>query len=147
MAIGVASLADPSRLSSKRAAACRKITHAMMSNPVMIAGPGKFDTELMDVGRGKLFSKAGAEGYQIIGIMPGVLHEKSPGLGIAIKISDGDFNGRARASVSLTILSALGVLGNEAIEKLSTYGNIPVKNWRGFDVGEIRPAFSLPDLN
>ncbi len=147
MAIGVASLADPSRLSSKRAAACRKITHAMMSNPAMIAGPGKFDTELMEVGGGKLFSKAGAEGYQIIGIMPGVLHEKSPGLGIAIKISDGDFNGRARASVSLTILSALRVLGNEAIEKLSTYGNIPVRNWRGFDVGEIRPAFSLPDLN
>ena len=75
--------------------------------------------------------------------MPGVLGEGSPGLGIAIKISDGDNDGRARASVSLTILQALGVLGQVEMEALSAYGNLPVKNWRGFVVGEIRPAFTL----
>ncbi|MBG0788019.1 MAG: asparaginase [Anaerolineaceae bacterium] len=143
MARGVAKMADPVQLEAIRAESCRKITHAMMSYPVMVAGPGKFDTDLMTAGKGKVFCKGGAEGYQIIGVMPGVLGEDSPGLGIAIKISDGDSSTRARASVSLTILQALGVLGQAEMEALSAYGNLPVKNWRGFVVGEIRPAFTL----
>ncbi len=145
MAAGTASLADPERLAPIRAAACRKITHAMMAHPVMVAGPGKFDTLLMEVAGGKVFSKAGAEGYQIIGVMPGAVFKGSDGMGIAIKISDGDFHGRGRASVVLTILSALGVLTKEDLKELSAFGNIPVKNWRGLDVGEIHPAFSLPE--
>ena len=144
MARGVAKLADPVELETNRAEACRKITHAMMSYPVMVAGPGKFDTDLMTAAKGKLFCKGGAEGYQIIGVMPGVLGEGSSGLGIAIKISDGDAAGRARASVSLTLLQALGVLGQDEMGALSGYGNLPVKNWRGFMVGEIRPAFTVP---
>lgn len=144
MAAGVASMADPINLEPKRAAACKKITYAMVTHPVMVAGPGKFDTVLMETAGGKIFSKAGAEGYQIIGVMPGAVHEGSPGLGIAIKISDGDFQGRARASVSLTILSALGVLAEEDLKALSKFGNIPVKNWRELPVGEIRPMFSIP---
>jgi L-asparaginase II len=144
MAKAVALLAEPAGLAPERAEACRKISRAMMAHPVMVAGPGKFDTDLMQTADGKVFSKAGAEGYQIIGVMPGAIHKDSPGLGIAIKISDGDFHGRARASVSLTILSALGVLTKTDLETLSAYGNIPVKNWRGFEVGEIRPVFSLP---
>jgi L-asparaginase II len=143
MALAVAKLADPMQLEAPRREACRRITAAMMSHPVMVAGPGKFDTDLMTAAKGKVFCKGGAEGYQIIGVMPGVLGEGSPGLGIAIKISDGDDGSRARTSVSLTILQALGVLGQEEMEALSGYGNLPVKNWRGFVVGEIRPAFTL----
>lgn len=145
MAAGVALLAEPVGMAQKRTAACRKITHAMMAHPTMVAGPGKFDTLLMEAGDEKVFSKAGAEGYQIIGIMPGAVHDGSPGLGIAIKISDGDFHGRARASVSLSILSTLGILTEEDLKPLSAFGNIPVENWRGLEVGEIRPAFSLPE--
>ena len=118
----------------------------MMSYPVMVAGPGKFDTDLMTAAKGKLFCKGGAEGYQIIGVMPGVLGEDSPGLGvIAIKISDGDTAGRARSSVSLTLLQALGVLGQDEMAALSGVRQpSPVKNWRGFVVGEICPAFNVP---
>lgn len=143
MARAVAKLADPWSLEENRAKACRKITHAMMTYPVMVAGPGKFDTDLMTVGGGKVFSKGGAEGYQIIGVMPGAVREGSPGLGIAIKISDGDGGDRARTSVSLTLLAALGILSQEQLDRLSGYGNVPVKNWRGFLVGEVRPAYSL----
>jgi L-asparaginase II len=143
MARGVAKLADPVSLDEGRAAACRAITTAMRAHPVMVAGPGKFDTDLMKAAGGRLFCKGGAEGYQIIGVMPGVLSEGAPGLGIAIKISDGDGSGRARQSVSLTLLAALGVLNEDELASLAGYGNQPVKNWRGFEVGEVRPAFSL----
>jgi L-asparaginase II len=143
MAQAVALMADPGTLSSKRAEACRTITHAMMTQPVMVAGPGKFDTDLMKAGRGKVFTKGGAEGYQIIGVMPGVVESYPGGLGIAVKISDGDPKGRARAAVSMTILAGLGVLDQEALSDLSGYGNVPVKNWRELIVGEVRSAFSI----
>ncbi len=143
MAAAVARLADPKSLNETRAAACQKITAGMMSHPMMIAGPGKFDTELMTAGKGKVFSKGGAEGYQIIGVMPGVIEDGSPGLGIAIKISDGDARGRARAYVSLLILSALGVLSENELEQLNFKEKRLVKNWRGIEVGELRPAFAL----
>jgi L-asparaginase II len=146
MARAVVTLADPVDLGETRAKACRSITAAMMTHPVMIAGPGKFDTELMTVADGKLFSKGGAEGYQIIGVMPGMMDKDAPGLGIAIKISDGDSSGRARESVSLTILQALGVLSQVDLERLEPYGNVPVKNWRKLIVGEVRSAFSLTSL-
>lgn len=143
MAEAVARLADPKSLNETMAAACQKITAGMMSHPMMIAGPGKFDTELMTAGKGKVFSKGGAEGYQIIGVMPGVIEDGSPGLGIAIKISDGDARGRARAYVSLLILSALGVLSDNELEQLNFKEKRLVKNWRGIEVGELRPAFAL----
>lgn len=146
MAQGVAKMAEPSGLGKARAAACQTITHAMMANPVLVAGPGQLDTDLMTVAGGKVFSKGGAEGYHIIGVMPGVIDASSPGIGIAIKISDGDSRGRARSSVSLTLLAALGVLDEDDLARLDTYGNIPVTNWRKFQVGEVRSVFSLPDV-
>jgi L-asparaginase II len=145
MALGVAKLADPVALDLKRANACRKITKAMMSHPTMIAGPGKFDTQLMTIAKGKVFSKGGAEGYQIIGVMPGVMFAASPALGIAIKIADGDTSGRARAAVSMTILEALGILDEGAIEAMRPFGSVPLKNWRKLIVGEIRPVKTIKE--
>ena len=142
MALGVAKLADPGGLGVTRSMASRKITAAMMNHPVMVAGPGKFDTVLMTAAKGKLFSKGGAEGYQIIGVMPGASWSKN-GLGIAIKIADGDQKDRARAVLSVHILSALGVLNEQEQGKLSDYRDFRIKNWRGLVVGEVKPVITL----
>lgn len=146
MAQAVAKMADPVGLEGARKSACRTITTAMIAHPIMVAGPGQFDTDLMIAASSKVFSKGGAEGYQIIGILPGAIHASSPGVGIVIKISDGDPHGRARSSVTLTILRALGVLDEDALTRLDAYGNVPVRNWRKIQVGEVRPAFYLPDF-
>lgn len=143
MARAIARLADPLTLSASRAAACKKITSAMMNHPVMVAGPGKFDTDLMTAAKDKVFSKGGAEGYQVIGVMHDAFRSGSPGLGIAIKISDGDASGRARAFVALSLLKALGILDDTAMEALEKYGDGLVKNWRGILVGEMRLIFPL----
>ena len=140
-AYGFARLCDSFDLEPKRAAACRIITSAMMTHPEMVAGPDRFDTLLMQVARGKIVSKGGAEGYQAVGILPGVLAPDSPGMGIAIKISDGDANDRARTAVALSILKTLGVLDDAQLSQLSTFG--PVKqlyNYRKLRVGESRPT-------
>jgi len=143
-ALGFARLVDPWELSPQRADACEQITIAMTSHPKMIAGPGKFDTRLMATTGGKIVSKGGAEGFQAIGIKPGALGSDSPGIGIAIKISDGDLRGRARPAVALAILKKLGVLTATEAEFLADLGpSYAIYNWRKILVGEARPIFEL----
>jgi L-asparaginase II len=142
-ALGYARLFDPSGLSPERAAACQRITHAMTSNPDMVAGPGRFDTLMMGIASGRILTKAGAEGYQGIGLAPGALGPGTPAVGIAFKIADGDVGGRARPMVGLEILRQLGAVSKHELDELAQFASHPLYNWRQLQVGEIRPAFKL----
>jgi L-asparaginase II len=148
-ALAYARLCDPEQAKvtpPERAAACHLITTAMMTEPEMVAGPGKFDTRLMQVAHGKLVCKGGAEGYQGIGLMPGVLAPDSPALGIAIKIADGDGRIIVRHAVALEVLRQLGVLSADEFGALSEFGPVfPVFNLRKVLAGEGRPVFKLED--
>lgn len=86
----IARLVDPVNLDEERQIACQRITSAMIAYPEMVAGPGQLDSVLMQVMNGKVIAKGGAEGYQLIGVMPGAIAENSKGIGIAFKIADGD---------------------------------------------------------
>lgn len=140
---GFASLCDPFKLSPSRAKACLKIVKAMMNEPEMVSGPGQFDTELMKIGRGKIIAKAGAEGYQSIGLLPGAFVKNSPALGIVFKIADGDSLNRARPLVGIEILRQLGALDDQQIKSLSDFYIRPIKNWRSVEVGKLEPVFQL----
>jgi len=145
-ALGYARLCDPFGLSAARAQACRTITSAMTHHPDMVGGPERFDTRLMEVGRGRIVVKGGAEGYQGIGLLPGALGADSPGIGIAIKISDGDALARARHGVGLAILQALGALNEAQLAEMSDYGpGVNLYNFRKLQVGFSRPAFNLQE--
>ena len=146
-ALAFARLCDPfggGILSDKRTYACQTITQAMMSCPEMIGGPDRFDTRLMEVTRGRIVSKGGAEGYQGIGIIPGSLGEGSPGIGITLKISDGDARNKVCSAVTLEVLRQLDVLTSSELEELSEFGpSIPILNWRKMEIGQGYPTFSL----
>jgi L-asparaginase II len=103
-----------------------------------------------------ILSKAGAEGYQVVGLMPGALGAGSPGIGIALKISDGDLGGhvrptfpgmftgsRARPIAILSILKQLGALTSIQLEKLAGYDVRSICNWQKIPVGEYRTVFHL----
>lgn len=142
-ALAYARLCDPNGQPEKRAAALRRIYRAMTSNPVMISGPGGFDTRLMEVGVGKIVSKGGAEGYQAMGLAPDAIAPGSPAMGITYKVIDGDVTGRARPVISLAILRQLGALSEAQLADLAEFDTRPIYNWRHLEVGEIRPAFLL----
>ena len=143
-ALGYARLCDPAGLAPDRAAACRTITNAMTTHPRMVSGPGRFDTRLMAAANGKIVSKGGAEGYQQIGVLPGAMAPYSPGLGIAIKISDGDAKGRARSTVVLELLRQLGALTPQELEELADFGpTFEIRNYRKWLVGEAYPVFAM----
>jgi L-asparaginase II len=152
-ALGMARLCDPHALSGQRAEACRKITSAMTSHPEMVSADGEFDCELMRAGEGNIVCKRGAEGYQIIGLLPGVLGKDSPGVGIAFKVSDGDASRRdmnlessvrVRPAVTLEILRQLGALSPKLQQALGRFGPVlPILNHRGTLTGQSRPVFSF----
>jgi L-asparaginase II len=146
-ALAFARLCDPVGLSADRAAACQRITAAMTGNPFMVAGPGRFDTRLMEQVSGRVVAKGGAEGYQAMGLMPGALGAGTPALGIAFKISDGDPKDRARSCTGLDILRQLGAISKAEAEALAEFDRQPIYNWRRIPVGEIRASFQLRTLD
>jgi L-asparaginase II len=137
-ASAAARLVDPQGLEEKRAAACRRISAAMMHYPNMVAGPGRWDTLLMQLADGKIVSKGGAEGYQMMGIMPGALGDGSKGIGIAYKVADGDPNGRARNTLGIALLRALGFDAVVDHPDFAVINKPKLYNWRKLEIGEIR---------
>jgi L-asparaginase II len=152
-ALGMARYCDPRELSEARAAACRKVTTAMSAFPEMMSGYGEFDEQLMKVGEGKIITKRGAEGYQIVGILPGVLSPDAPGIGIALKVADGDaarmndqlqFSPRVRPAAIIEILRQLGALSSEQVQTLASFGpEKSIRNHRGIVTGKSYPVFKL----
>jgi len=90
--------------------AMERIVRAMTHHPVMVAGEGTFDTELMRLSEGELVSKAGAEGVQCIGRV-------GEGMGLAIKVMDGAK--RAKYAVAIHLLKQMGWISPSVSETLS----------------------------
>ncbi len=150
-ALGMARICDPRDLSEARAAACNKITAAMTTHSEMVSSYGEFDCELMKIGAGRIVTKRGAEGFQIIGLKPGVYGER--GVGIAFKVADGDKSSmndsletstRVRPSVTLEILKQLNVLNEAQLQSLAKFGPVKtLKNYAGIVTGRSKPVFKL----
>lgn len=139
-----AKLVDPDTLPTARGNACRRIATAMANQPFYVAGPGRLDTRLMECLPGKIISKAGAEAFQAIGVLPNAIRPGSPALGIALKISDGDQGKRARRGVTLEILRQLEVLTSEELLNFQDLGPVQtLRNQAGIVTGEAQPCFQL----
>jgi L-asparaginase II len=124
------------------AAVRARIVAAMTGSPFMVAGRGRFTTELLEAGRGALVGKEGAEGVYAIGLAARRRGEKA--VGIAFKIEDGGT--RARDAVSLDLLSRLGRLPAAMRRRLARFERPPLVNARGLTVGEIVAEVPIRDL-
>ena len=146
MALAFAKLVSPlSEFDGTTQAACQRITKVMTTYPELIGGTkDRLDTEIMRSSPGRIVSKVGAEGVYTAGILS--CEEWPNGLGLALKIEDGDDH-RARPTVVIEALRQLGVLRDESLEFVSRYAFFPVKNRRDEVVGEIRASFQLKENN
>lgn len=135
-ALMIARLVNPIGFGEAEAAAARRIAAAMSAHPEMVAATRKrLDTDLMRAANGALVAKVGAEGVELIGIRP---DERYPeGLGVALKIEDGDPAGRARDRIVAEIVRQLVGL---TLDAYATTDNV---NHRGIVVGQLRPTFRL----
>ncbi|MEJ2141192.1 MAG: asparaginase [Gammaproteobacteria bacterium] len=128
-----ARFANPVDLPDTRAQAIYRLHEAITNEPLYIAGHGTVVSALNEVTRGAVLAKTGAEGI-VTAALPG------PGLGIAVKITDG--SARARSVALLAILDHIGALSNEEKQQLQAHISPTIYNSRGHAVGEIRPATS-----
>lgn len=120
---------------------CERIVRVMSSYPELIGGTSeRLDTEMMRAAPGRLVSKVGADGVYTAGIIP--CEEWPRGLGLALKIEDGD-DKQARPPVVVESLRQLGVLKDESLEAVAKYAFFPVLNRPGDVVGEVRAKFEL----
>ncbi|MDF2521754.1 MAG: L-asparaginase [Clostridia bacterium] len=135
LALGFAYLANPDKTKDvKHSQALKTIRDAMMAYPELVAGKERFDTDVMRAFKGRIVSKAGAEGVQCIG-------DIKTGLGIAIKAEDG--NGRAVVVAMMEVFRQLGIGNEEIYKELSVYVETPIKNMRKEIIGMIKPSFTL----
>src|SRR5437870_7086796 len=124
--------------------ASRRIVRALIDFPEMVGGAkDRLDTELIKAGGGRLISKIGAEGVYTVGVLP--CEEWPRGLGLALKIEDGD-DRRARPPAVIEALRQLGVLSKTELSALASYSPTIIENRRGDRVGEARAAFDLEIL-
>lgn len=142
MALAYARLVSPpSSFEKPTQDACKRIVRVMSAYPELIGGTSdRLDTEVMRAAPRRVISKVGAEGVYTAGINP--CEEWPQGLGLALKIEDGD-DKRARPTVVIESLRQLGVLRDESLEAVAKYAFFPVKNRRGDIVGEISASFGL----
>ena len=133
LALGYARLAA-THADAEFGTAAGVLADAMTAHPEMVSGEGRTDLALMRAGRGDWVTKIGAEGVQGIGI-------RSSGIGIAIKIADG--NKRALRPVIASTLDQLGLLDEDSRAALADWFAPIVRNYRGTATGHIRSTLVL----
>ena len=106
-----------------------RLSRAMLAHPELVAGEGRFDTEVMRLGHQQVISKGGAEGVQC-------LSRVGEGLGMAIKVEDG--SSRAKQAVALHLLGQLGWLTPSSLEELRQRFLTPAPHLRLEVRGELR---------
>lgn len=132
-ALGFARFASGNGLSANKRDAAARIIAAVKAHPFMVAGTGRFCTELMEAVP-RAFVKTGAEGV-FCGAVP------HAGLGIALKCDDG----ASRAAEKLMARLLIDFGGFDANERkvLEKFATTPVLNRANIETGVLR-AISSP---
>jgi L-asparaginase II len=122
------------RLGGSDEAAPSRIRQAMTARPDLVAGTGRLCTELMTALPGRVLAKIGAAGIYCAAVPP-------LGLGVALKVADGD------SEVSgVALLAVLALVTNRVApgafdwSVVSGHAARPILNTRGDRVGSLRSA-------
>jgi len=134
LARGFARLATGVGLAPRRAAAARRIFAAVAAHPAMVAGEGRFDTEVMRLFGRRVFVKTGAEGVYCAAL-------PELGLGLAVKADDGAT--RAAQAMIAALIGRFLPLDEDARLSLAPFAAPTLRNWNGIEVGGLRPAGPL----
>lgn len=138
------------RLARAETPALAALRYAMARHPDLVSGTRRSDLALMQAGLprgagrsddpgldGDIVAKIGADGVQALGI-------RSRGLGIAVRVADG--NVRALMAATVEVLVQLGVIDDPESTPLARFAQPVLRNYRGTEVGRVQPLFKLPRL-
>ena len=118
-----------------QARAAARLRAAVARAPQMVAGSGRFDSRVMERFGERVFCKVGAEGMYCAAL-------PALGLGIAIKMDDGN-NARACEVVMAALIEKLLPLSGDDAVFMRSFSDAPIVNWNGIEVGRLRAASTL----
>lgn len=139
LALAFARVATGVGLSPEHARAATRLREAVAREPFMVGGTGRFDTRVMQRLGERACVKVGAEG-----VYCAALPER--GLGVAVKMDDGN-TARAAEVVMASVIEALLPLGEDEAAFMHSLSHPPLRNWKGIEVGGLRPAAHLRSLS
>lgn len=115
-----------------------RVRTAMLEHPRVVAGVGRFCTELGLAWPGGVLAKVGAEGVYSAAL-------PLSGHGIALKIEDGDMRAAPPAllAVLTQLLRRLQPSGADPLAPLASRAELPTRNTRGVVTGVLRAAGEL----
>ena len=134
LALGFARMATGTSFGPERAKAAQRIFAACMAEPFFVAGTDRMDTRIMQAGKGRIFTKTGAEG-----VFCAALPEL--GFGIALKCDDGAT--RAAETMVAALIARLLKDDDELSATIGALARPKVLSRRGAEVGEIRTLAAL----
>jgi L-asparaginase II len=114
------------------APAADRVTEAMRSEPYLVGGRNRVDTDLMRT-TPDVVAKSGAEALECAAVLPS-------GLGVAVKIEDG--GSRASAPALIRVLEQIDVLSAHHLRALAYHASPPVFGG-GKPVGALEAVFDL----
>lgn len=129
IAFGFARAATGRGLQGDTAEASKRIISACIANPFLIGGTGEFDTDAMNIFKGALMSKGGAEGVRC-GSVPRLK------IGFALKCDDG--NMLASEVMVAKLLQDIAQPDDAQLAFLQKRQQQTLKNWRKFDVATMQ---------
>lgn len=138
LALGFARIGTGVGLSPGHARAAVRLRAAIARAPFMVGGTDRFDSLVMQQLGERVCCKVGAEGV-FCAALP------SLGLGVALKIDDGN-NSRAAEVVMAALIQAALLLEGEDARVLHSLSHPTLRNWNGRLVGALRPAAALTGL-
>ena len=134
LAHGFAKFGTGRGISAERARATALLRQACAKAPWFVAGTDRFCTEVMQLFGERVFVKTGAEGVYCAAL-------PREGLGIALKCDDGA--GRAAQAIMAAVIARFLSLSASERAALSRFVEPILRNWNGFEVGQIRITEAL----
>ena len=135
LAHAFARVATGQGLSAGHARAAQRLRQAVARAPQMVAGSGRFDSRVMARLGERVFCKVGAEGVYCAAL-PEI------GLGVALKMDDGNTARAAEVVMAAVIESRLSLGGDDAA-LLRSLSRVELRNWNGMEVGTLQAADTL----
>jgi L-asparaginase II len=134
LAYGFAKFGTGRGMSGERGRAAAQLRHACAKAPWFVAGTDRFCTDIMRMFGERVFVKTGAEGVYCAAL-------PQQGLGIALKCDDGA--SRAAQAIMAAVIARFLPLAASERAALSRFVAPSLRNWNGFEVGQIRTTDAL----
>jgi L-asparaginase II len=131
LARAFARVASGQGLRPAQAAAAKRLRRAIAAEPWMVSGTAGFDTLAMRALGERVCMKVGAEGVYCAAI-------PELGLGLALKMDDGNNARACEVAVAGLLLKLLPNLSDDEAAPLRRQSQLPLRNRRGLEVGRLR---------